>query len=116
MLFLVLFWRLPEKSPAEKCGMKLRVLAPFAAFLLAACAGGGDNSPEAVCRRQAYDDPAVRATRLQMMQVPSANLGLQGQLQYQLRQATMRCLQDKGLAVPGGVEPVRPPSNGGSLF
>ena len=60
--------------------MKLRVLAPFAVFLLAACGGTADNSPEAICR------------------------------------ATIRCTQDKGLAVPGGVEPVRPSNNGGSLY
>ncbi|HTU53266.1 MAG TPA: hypothetical protein VMF62_04775 [Acetobacteraceae bacterium] len=88
--------------------MKLRLLAPIAALLLAACSGGGDNSPEAVCRRQAYNDPQVHALRIQMMQIPSASLGSQGQLQYLLNQATLRCLQDKGLAVPGGVEPVRP--------
>lgn len=96
--------------------MKLRVLAPFAVFLLAACGGTADNSPEAICRRQAYDDPAVRAVRVQMMQIPSGPLALQGQLQYLLSQATIRCTQDKGLAVPGGVEPVRPSNNGGSLY
>ena len=87
--------------------MKLRVLAPFAAVLLAACATT-DNSPQAVCRRQAYNDPQVNALRIRMMQSPSVNLGSNGQLQYLLQQATLRCLQDKGLAVPGGVEPVIP--------
>jgi len=87
--------------------MTLRVLVLLAALLPAACASS-NNSPEAVCRRQAYDDPQVRALRVQMMRSYSANLGSQGQLQYLLRQATLRCLQDKGLAVPGGVEPVKP--------
>ncbi|HWA79113.1 MAG TPA: hypothetical protein VG848_02270 [Acetobacteraceae bacterium] len=87
--------------------MKLRVLALLAVLLPAACAPS-DDSPQAVCRRQAYDDPQVRALRVQMMQSSSANLGSRGQLQYLLRQATLRCLQDKGLAVPGGVEPVQP--------
>ncbi|HUC16942.1 MAG TPA: hypothetical protein VMA37_04545 [Acetobacteraceae bacterium] len=87
--------------------MTLRVLVLLAALLPAACAPS-DNSPEAVCRHQAYDDPQVRALRIQMMRSYSANLGSQGQLKYLLRQATLRCLQDKGVAVPGGVEPVQP--------
>jgi hypothetical protein len=92
--------------------MKLRVpmrfvAVPFVAVLLAACATTGD-SPRAVCRRQAYNDPQVTALRIRMMQIPSVNLGSSGQLQYLLQQATLRCLQDKGLAVPGGVEPVVP--------
>ncbi len=88
--------------------MKLRVLALLVALLLPAACASSDNSPEALCRQQAYSDPQVRALRIQMMQSSSANLGSQGQLQYLLRQATLRCLQDKGLAVPGGVEPVQP--------
>ncbi len=87
--------------------MKLRVLVPLAALLIAACQPT-DNSPEAVCRRQAYNDPQVVALRIRMMQSASVDLGSKGELQYLLEQATLRCLQDKGLAVPGGVEPVQP--------
>ena len=87
--------------------MKLRVFSLLATVLLAACAT--DDTPEAVCRRQADRDPAVHALAVQMLQNPAVAQTYAGELQYMRRQATLRCLQDKGLAVPGGVEPVRPP-------
>jgi outer membrane biogenesis lipoprotein LolB len=87
--------------------MTLRVLVSLAVLLLAACTTTG-NSPQAACRSQANYDPQVRALRTSMVQNPSVALGSSGQLEYLIRQATIRCLQDKGLAVPGGVEPVMP--------
>lgn len=88
--------------------MKLRVLLLFATLLPSACATT-DNFPDAACRRAAYDDPQARELAATMMQNQSVASTMQGQLKYLRRQAYLRCMQDRGLAVPGGVEPVRPP-------
>jgi hypothetical protein len=71
---------------------------------LAACAH--DNSPEAQCERQAYDDPAVRSI-YRSEQGNYANGATRAALQLALRQATVKCMRQKGLAPPSGVEPVR---------
>ncbi|HTW73190.1 MAG TPA: hypothetical protein VME47_25155 [Acetobacteraceae bacterium] len=66
------------------------------------------NSPEAVCRRQAYDDPTVKQIIVRSMGQPSANPQTQFDYEKALRDATNACLKKKGIAVRGGVEPVRP--------
>lgn len=70
--------------------------------------GPRTDTPQAQCERQAYDDPEVRriyggeSGDFRQAGVP------QEQLKMAVRQATVRCLQQKGLAPPGGVEPVQP--------
>ena len=88
--------------------MRLVWLLPV---LLAACSfGTSDGSPQAQCERQAYNDPAVR----DIIGNSAGNYRDAGpqreQLLWAVRQGTQRCLQKKGLAPPGGVEPVRPNS------
>ena len=77
----------------------LAVLAP-----LAAC-GGDANTPQAQCEQQAYNDPAVK---LIMQQRVSGNDYLLHTLlpaqRDAVKAATLRCLQQRGLAPPGGVE------------
>lgn len=81
-------------------------------LLLLVLAGCGPNSPndspEAACRRQAYDDPTVK--HLTIERAEQSSLGAQAQFDYNkaLRDATDACLRQKGIQVRGGVEPVRP--------
>ena len=81
-------------------------------FTLAGCAASGPgNSPEAMCRRQAYDDPAVKHLTIENLGSLSADVDAQdAQFEYDkaLRGATQTCLRQKGIQVRGGVEPVRP--------
>jgi hypothetical protein len=77
---------------------------PLLAAVLAAC-GSTDMSPQAECERKADDDPKVA-------EIYSRSNGVYTQpilseLAVVKRQATLRCLRAKGLAPPGGVEPVR---------
>ena len=85
--------------------MRLELLAVMA-LLLAGCGG---NSPEAQCRRQAAQDPAVRSvyTRGNGYYTISTT-PQQAELEQATRQAEMRCMREKGLAPPGGVQPVIP--------
>jgi hypothetical protein len=78
-------------------------------FTLAGCAASrpGD-SPEAVCRRQAYDDPAVKRLTIENLGSSSADADAQFEYDKALRDATQTCLRQKGIQVRGGVEPVRP--------
>jgi hypothetical protein len=66
------------------------------------------NSVEAVCSRQAYDDPTVKQVMIRSMGEPSANPQTQFDYEKALRDATNACLRKRGVAVRGGVEPVRP--------
>jgi hypothetical protein len=77
-------------------------------LLLTACASApsGDSS-EAICRRQAYDDPKVKHLRLEDMETLSINPAVQADLSQAVRDATNACLRQKGVAVRGGVEAVR---------
>jgi hypothetical protein len=77
--------------------------------LLTGCASSNqDNSPEAVCRRQAYDDPAVKGLLVRSLGENAANAQEQFDYEMDLRKATDACLRRKGVQVRGGVEPVGP--------
>lgn len=78
-------------------------------FVLAGCASGGSgDSPEAVCRRQAYDDPKVKHLTIESLGQSSADPQAQFDYNKALRDATEACLRQKGIQVRGGVEPVQP--------
>jgi|ERR1700723_1099037 hypothetical protein len=77
-------------------------------LLLAGCGSGSqDNSPEAQCRRAAYDDPTVKSLTVESLEATSINPDSDYQYSTALRAATQKCLQQKGVSVRGGVEPVR---------
>jgi len=77
--------------------------------MLAGCASSGaGGSPEAVCRRQAYDDPIAKHLTIESLGMASANPQAQFDYNKALRDATQACLRQKGIQVRGGVEPVRP--------
>jgi hypothetical protein len=82
----------------------------FLLVLLAGCGLGrsSGDSPEAVCRRQAYDDPEVKHQIIEGMGISAANPDSQFAYRMALRKATDRCLRQRGVQVRGGVEPVRP--------
>ena len=85
-----------------------RRLVPLLGIVLAAC-GTADNSPQAQCERQADQDPTVRSI-YRGDQGDYTQLGpARSNLMEAKRQATLKCMQQKGLAPPGGVEPIRPP-------
>jgi len=74
-----------------------------------ACAlGGSDNSPQAQCERQANDDPAVLEIYSRTNGAYTQSGTVNQDLVAALREATLRCMRQKGLAPPGGVQPVRP--------
>lgn len=78
-------------------------------YMLVGCASRApDNSPEAVCRHQAYDDPTVKRLLLQSLGEAAANAQQQFDYDMALRNATNACLRQKGVQVRGGVEPVGP--------
>lgn len=86
--------------------MRWSLLLPLL-FVLAGCTGypKGD-SPQAECERQAYDDPSVKPLLI------SQGLPVTPDAAYTfkqaLRAATDKCLRQRGIAVSGGVQPVRP--------
>jgi hypothetical protein len=99
----VLRVRLPTRLPL---GLLLGLLA---SPLLAGCGiwGSQDNSPEGQCRRQAYDDPTVKSLTVESLGQSADNPDSDYQYNVALRAATQKCLQQKGIATRGGVEPVR---------
>lgn len=86
--------------------MRLALLLPLA---LIACGPTGD-SPEAECARQAERDPTV----LSIYRGGQGDYWVSGSaranLSWAKQQAMTKCLQAKGLAPRGGVEPIRPPT------
>ncbi|MBP0493916.1 phosphoribosylamine--glycine ligase [Roseomonas indoligenes] len=89
------------------------LLAPL--LVLAACRANDPLPPpasaaEVACRKEAQDSPAVDKgfERLQT-QNPTQSQRVMSDIGFAEREAYLRCLRLKGLAAPGGVQPVRPP-------
>ena len=70
--------------------------------------GAPDNSPQAQCEQQAMNDPAVVEIYSRTNGAYTRSGAVNEDLVVALRQATLRCLRQKGLAPPGGVQPLRP--------
>jgi len=85
--------------------VRLVLLLPL---VLIACGPTGD-SPEAECMRQADRDPTVlsiyRGDQGDYTQLGPAR----SNLMWAKKQAYQKCMVQKGLAPPIGVEPIRPP-------
>jgi len=79
---------------------------PALALLLAAC--GADDTPQAQCARQANDDPKVLEVYTRTNGDYTYPWVQRDELLMARRQAEMRCMRAKGLAPPGGVQPVVP--------
>ncbi|MBV9247894.1 MAG: hypothetical protein JO227_01425 [Acetobacteraceae bacterium] len=68
---------------------------------------GAGNTPQAECTHEAEADPKVMDLTIQNMnQYAPAGQDLLPEITVAKRQALLRCLRAKGLAPPGGVEPV----------
>jgi hypothetical protein len=79
----------------------------FVLLLMVSCSA--DDTPQAQCVRQADQDPTVRSI-YRGDQGDYTRIGpARSNLMFAKRQATIACLQAKGILPPGGVEPVRPP-------
>ncbi len=78
-------------------------------LLLASC-GGAPKGPEAECERQANNDPTVMSIYRGDQGDYTQPSPARSNLIWAKRQATLKCLRQKGLAPPGGVEPIRPPA------
>jgi hypothetical protein len=74
-------------------------------IVLAGCGGSG---PEADCERQAMNDPAVREIYSRTDGYYTYPGVQRNDLLQAKRQAVLRCMRAKGLAPPGGVQPVVP--------
>jgi hypothetical protein len=76
---------------------------------MTACAfGASDNTPQAQCERQAMEDPAVAEIYTRTNGYYTMSGTENADLVAAKRQATLRCMRQKGLAPPGGVQPVKP--------
>ncbi len=76
-------------------------------LLLMACTRN-DNSPVAQCERQAYNDPAVKQMYIAgAFKTNEAAVIGDERFNVAFHQANLKCLREKGLAPPGGVEPVQ---------
>ncbi len=77
--------------------------------LVSACASGPTgNTPQAVCHREALDDPTVK--QITVEQINSGAMSPKAQFSYNqaLHNAYNNCLLRHGVAVQGGVEAVQP--------
>jgi hypothetical protein len=77
---------------------------------LAACSRPIGDGPEAQCERQAETDPAVREVYLRS----TVTAYSKGSPEYNevlavKRQVVLKCMRQKGLVAPGGVQPVQAP-------
>ena len=78
-------------------------------MILAGCAPSSPaDSPQAICHRQAYDDPTVKRLTVESLGAASADPNSAFEYNKALRDATNACLRQKGVQVRGGVEMVRP--------
>jgi hypothetical protein len=85
--------------------LRLALLLPLA---LMSCGPTGD-SPEAQCMRQADQHPTVQSI-YRGDQGDYTQLGpARSDLDWAKKQAYLKCMREKGLAPPVGVEPIRPP-------
>jgi len=87
-------------------------------LLLAACSGFSASTPasgpEAVCEREANNDPTVRHLEMRQTGNPNFTADSAAQIKYLREQAKRACLRRLG-ALPagqGGVEAVRQPFGG----
>ena len=92
------------------------MLAAIMAVPLVGCASrpAAQTADDSVCRREAYDDPQVKAlfnqALIQGPNPPTFDFSFstaQENAQYAFRQAVLACMQRRGLMTSGGVEPVR---------
>ncbi len=87
--------------------LRLLLLVPVLGAVLALGACASDDSPQAQCRRSAYDDPTVKDLTIRSLGSQGTAAELRADLNDAVNAATVRCLRARGLAPPGGVEKER---------
>ncbi|MCR0985242.1 phosphoribosylamine--glycine ligase [Roseomonas populi] len=92
------------------------LLAPLLPLLVLAACRANDplpppaNAAEEACRKEAQDSTAVdRGYERINLQNVTQRQRVMGEIGLAEREAYLRCMRLKGLAAPGGVQPVRPP-------
>ncbi len=98
-------------APAPAGGPRRRPLAAVLALLplLAACAAKPPATPQAECEAAAFDDPVVKQFIIRRTAMVEDTEYLLRDQKLAERDATVRCMRQKGLAPPGGVERMTPP-------
>ncbi|MSP04034.1 MAG: hypothetical protein EXR05_02040 [Acetobacteraceae bacterium] len=88
------------------------IRALFLVLLLAGCGPAG-NTPDAICERDANDDPAVKFIIMRQAGTPALRSDDSGALALARANAKRACLRRLGMmpAGSGGVEPVRQPNS-----
>ena len=90
----------------------LRLVAVSTALLLAGCSLFGPAKPvspqEAACRREAEDTPAVKAIMNKMEGNQNYQREHMEDLEAAKQDATVTCLQSRGVVRRGGVERQKP--------
>jgi hypothetical protein len=66
------------------------------------------SSPEAQCRRAADANPKVQDLQMKQMSAGATQPDLNPDIAVAKREAYLSCMHKRGLAPPGGVEPVAP--------
>jgi hypothetical protein len=74
---------------------------------LAGC-GPDESTPQGQCRREAFNDPAVKDLQMRSLGGQSTAQELLPDLKDAENRATQRCLSARGLAPKGGVELEKP--------
>lgn len=88
--------------------MRLRV-AWLVLPLVSGCASfPTGNSPQAICQRDALDDPAVKQITIEQMNTGTMSGKAKFNYTQAVHDAYINCLRRRGVVVRGGVEPVRP--------
>ena len=86
----------------------MRSLVLLVTLLLVGCSMFGGESAQKQCERAVAADPKVVNLELKQNYRYAFQPDLSPEIAVARRQALLRCLRDKGLAAPGGVEPVTP--------
>jgi len=88
--------------------VKRRLVPLLGAVLVACSGGGGDTTPQQQCEQQAEKDPKVVQIYARTNGAYIVPGPVKDDLLMAKRQAVTRCMRAKGLAPPGGVQPVQP--------
>jgi hypothetical protein len=90
--------------------MPVVMLLVLPAVLLCGCdhTGPKTDPARAECERQADSDPKVMDLKVKQFSITPSDPPIGPDIAVARHEALLHCLQAKGLAAPGGVEPLRP--------
>jgi hypothetical protein len=88
--------------------MRLRVACLLVALVSGCASFPSGNSPQAVCQRDALNDPAVKQITIEQMNTGAMSGKAKFAYTQAVHEAYNNCLLRRGVTVRGGVEAVRP--------